>query len=1612
MKLSLPFLQELQNRLKVGNRLSTHLNALPKKSGYKLDFNILSVIDENIPSEFLEKLLTKAKFNFEISWKDKEIDLFNLSTGEQKKFTTISKTFTNLFNQVNVIKQEKGVETFGFGFPLLIRKDRKDKKLTVAPLIIWKLTLQRSKKNDSWIIIKDEDATIYLNEVLINHLQADSEILLDPLSAEMLEDGIISRQELLKVCKDVLIATNISKIADIDQKLDEIFSTITSIPTEEHCENLALNDTNSILSCSGLFSYFEIQKHSIIKDYEELLKLAGTEIVQDPLEDNIFQSVTSIKTDPSQQSFLNSLATVRNTVIQGPPGTGKSQTLTALLINALENGKKSIVVCEKHTALDVLQKSLEKVGLSNHTAMIVDASKARQSIVSSLRNKIPHLRQLANASPNAPFRYKASLNLINKIIEEINVQHESIGQELLAKYNWTHIVGKYLQNHRHSGNDSLKIRSVAPFKFDYEEYIHWREILQNGQEIYRDYLENGKITIINKEKYLSTNSYKFIADLTEILDSYEEKLENLSFLKNSLFEQFVRDRNQTVFAQKDSIESSIKNLRASKLELPALLQNLKDEYIAKERNDFDLDISRFSNLVHKLYDVAIRNQNNQDFLDENKQKSIFYKIGSVFSQEKKQTLADTKFFNEGFRTLVNSVASSPNFEPFDNSTELQTNLNSLYAFKRIFDSKIAEFNRNAEQNFNSLDLNYLLTFNSSASIAEHIDLLKQRKFLSTNQHNILDSLSVSINNFFSDRCIKWADVKQKLDNAPDFNFDFSYDASHLDIETSLCRIEKRLAIVVESITTTVEYEFLNGDILKDKHLFSHLESYQDLQDKLNSLSSSIASDNYLHNFQPSANLNAYVEYVSQRLKEVKEINAKYPNAFTSAYKWFNFFEKRSKEEQEIFKQILNEENWEYYFLSYYFDRLLKEKASDTLPTEESQLKKYIKSSNDFSASQIENINNIWYGRQQNTVKLFNSKSPDFQVNNLFNLRGSAGNRRYSLRYIIEKDIDLFTELNPIILTTPDVASNLFHNKNGYFDFVVFDEASQLRLEDNLPAILKGKQIIIAGDEHQMPPSSFFDKKLIAGELDSEEDDEEQQFANKDKTSVESALLSSISLLDAVTELNFQNKHLNFHYRSQHPYLIDFSNYAFYAQKLVSLPISSHYTPITYVNVHGVYESNTNEKEAETVLSILKNNIHKNSVGKYPSVGIATFNIKQRDLIQTKILQIKQVGKDKDFIKKLDEFEKDGMFIKNLENIQGDERDIIIMSTTYGTTSEGRFTRMFGQLNNQKGYKLLNVIVTRAKYKNYIITSIPEDHILNYKSDLATAGTNHGKAPLMAYLAYAKAVSEKDDNARISVLQALAHNNPASSDSISSQEDKLESYFEEEVYNRLLETEFKDFIKLQHKIGGFRIDMIIDFKISGIPVIAIECDGAKFHSSNEAYLYDFHRQKILESHGFKFHRIWSTNWWRNPEYELQKLIDFINEVRSPKPIDMFAQGSDSEKPFTDDIIVETDDDNSPEVEPQLPQESIDSLFPEEDIILKEESKSVVEINSTVKVKYNNKAEVYVFKIVSPQTMSTNQKSGIREVLFTQPLAKSIMGKSIGDIASIEGVDNFVEILGIE
>jgi superfamily I DNA and/or RNA helicase len=402
--------------------------------------------------------------------------------------------------------------------------------------------------------------------------------------------------------------------------------------------------------------------------------------------------------------------------------------------------------------------------------------------------------------------------------------------------------------------------------------------------------------------------------------------------------------------------------------------------------------------------------------------------------------------------------------------------------------------------------------------------------------------------------------------------------------------------------------------------------------------------------------------------------------------------------------------------------------------------------------QLKYIKTLWQSKQIDKVRKFMLRN-SLSVGNLYNKRSSHKFKRLSLRQIVQKDADLFTTFFPVILTSPDVASSLFKGMNGYFDMVMFDEASQLRLEDNLPALLKGKQIVIAGDEHQMPPSNYF-SKVFDGSVEDEDDVEEEGRVVIDKDNL---YLSCESLIDFASELNFKRNYLDFHYRSRHPYLIDFSNYAFYNQRLKPLPNNFDYVPIKYIQVNGTFAQYINEAEAETVLSILDRNIHRLPNGRYPTVGIATFNITQRNLIIRKIQERQKFDQHETFNAKVQELLTDGMFVKNLENIQGDERDVIILSTTYGTTPEGKFAQRFGPINHSKGYKLLNVIITRAKYKIYVCSSIPESIFMQYRDFLASEGANNKRAVLYAYLAYCKAVSEQDDLSRNAVLTSLAEN---------------------------------------------------------------------------------------------------------------------------------------------------------------------------------------------------------------------------------------------------------------
>ena len=213
-----------------------------------------------------------------------------------------------------------------------------------------------------------------------------------------------------------------------------------------------------------------------------------------------------------------------------------------------------------------------------------------------------------------------------------------------------------------------------------------------------------------------------------------------------------------------------------------------------------------------------------------------------------------------------------------------------------------------------------------------------------------------------------------------------------------------------------------------------------------------------------------------------------------------------------------------------------------------------------------------------------------------------------------------------------------------------------------------------------------------------------------------------------------------------------------------------------------------------------------------------------------------------------------------------------MSTTFGKTAEGNFRQNFGPLNRAKGYKLLNVIITRAKFQLYLCTSIPPEYYQRYSEEIIANG-NKGKAIFYSYLSYAKAIEENNESSCLSILSLLKSKCDEEYIHVNG---SFESPFEEEVYEYLSSYIDPKRVKIQYECGGFRIDMVVIPNNSDSKLIAIECDGAAYHSSSEAYSSDLFRQKQLEENGFLFYRIWSTNWWENPELETKRLVEFIEK----------------------------------------------------------------------------------------------------------------------------------------
>lgn len=452
-------------------------------------------------------------------------------------------------------------------------------------------------------------------------------------------------------------------------------------------------------------------------------------------------------------------------------------------------------------------------------------------------------------------------------------------------------------------------------------------------------------------------------------------------------------------------------------------------------------------------------------------------------------------------------------------------------------------------------------------------------------------------------------------------------------------------------------------------------------------------------------------------------------------------------------------------------------------------------------------------------------------------------RHIPFRELVSRASCSLQTLMPCWMMGPASVAQFLPQGKLIFDLLIMDEASQIRPEDALGSLARAKQIIVVGDSKQMPPTDAF--TAIMSESPVDDDD---TLPNEDMESI----------LDHL-EKYFNQERLRWHYRSQHESLILFSNERFYDSSLIIPPSVFETTEHLGVHHHFIpgakYHDSINEKEAEAVVNQLANHIILNAQfnsNHQESVGVVAMNVRQRDLIEE--MFDKRRASDGVLAAALESFKpEDPYFIKNLENVQGDERDVIIISFTYGPdTASGKLAQRFGPIGHDGGWRRLNVLFTRSRKRIHAFTSMKSTDIRVSDND-----RRKGVASLQGYLEYL-------EKGRLSDWGEQTGRGP-------------DSAFEESVARVITQLGFKP--HFQVGVNGFRIDVgVVDPRSPGRYLCGIECDGAPYHSHPVARDRDRLREEILRARGWDIYRIWSTDWYRNRRTEVERLENYLR-IRS-------------------------------------------------------------------------------------------------------------------------------------
>jgi len=463
-------------------------------------------------------------------------------------------------------------------------------------------------------------------------------------------------------------------------------------------------------------------------------------------------------------------------------------------------------------------------------------------------------------------------------------------------------------------------------------------------------------------------------------------------------------------------------------------------------------------------------------------------------------------------------------------------------------------------------------------------------------------------------------------------------------------------------------------------------------------------------------------------------------------------------------------------------------------------------------------------------------------------------RNMPIRRLFERIPNAVSRLKPCMLMSPLSVAQYLGPDFPPFDLVVFDEASQIPPWDAVGAIARGERLVVVGDSKQLPPTNFFQRSQEGDDLDDEDDLREME-----------------SILDECIAARLPRLHLGWHYRSRHESLIAFSNHQYYEDGLTTFPSAVDVSPRLGVKWHavpdGVYDkgrSRTNRREAEALVAEVVRRL-TDPAERERSLGVVTFSIAQASLVEDLLEAARREHPEIDPL--FDEAREESVFVKNLENVQGDERDVIFLSVCYGPDAQGSVALNFGPLNREGGERRLNVAVTRAREQVVVFSTLRSEQI-----DL-TRTQARGARDLKAFLEYA-------ENGTSALGQALRLPDEVAA----------ESTFEAAVATALGEAGWK--VRPHVGCSAYRIDVgVEDPDEAGRFLAAVESDGVTYGRAVTARDRHATRPSVLRYLGWDHLRVWSTDWWQDPDGERKRLLGALEAARAERAASRAARDAE-------------------------------------------------------------------------------------------------------------------------